>query len=56
MISLYLTSLVLAIFRPVITIQAWVSLVEYNISNIAYEVIDSQAPEEDMEEVKWQWT
>jgi hypothetical protein len=47
---------VLAIFRPVFATQAWVSLVEDNISNITDKVIDSQAPEEDADEVGWQWT
>jgi hypothetical protein len=47
---------VLAIFRPVFATQGWVTLVEDNISNITDKVIDSQAPEEDADEVGWQWT
>ena len=54
--SFSLSSLVLVSSVQVVAAQGGISLVEDNISNITDEVIDSQAPEEDAEEVDWQWT
>lgn len=51
-----LSSLLLVGSGPLVAAQAGVSLVEDNISHVADKVIDSQALEEDVDEVNWERT
>ena len=55
-VSVFFLSLVLVSSGPVVAAQAGVSLVEDNISHIADKVINSQALEEDADEVNWERT
>uniref|UniRef100_A0A0E0MIN1 Uncharacterized protein n=1 Tax=Oryza punctata TaxID=4537 RepID=A0A0E0MIN1_ORYPU len=45
-----------SIFGPVSAVQAVVCLVVNNIPNVADKVINSQAPQQNAKQVKWQWT
>jgi hypothetical protein len=49
-------SLVLSIFGPVSAVQAVICLVVNNIPDVADKVINSQAPQQNAKQVKWQRT